>query len=257
MGLDDADQEAALVRGCALLSADAVRGRPTCQARAFTGRGHHGSDRVCLARGRHDRPGPGAGPRAPDQACDPAGCSRIRQASGPAVVQSRDRCRRFAGSLGAVCGGRPIQHHGGDGLDRLRRRRPDNDHAVALVPPRAGDAAGVADGRHGHAEGPVPRLRGSGPDAPGRGVARRGPRAHRGRLRLRRPEAVSDADRRAEVRLRHPLPRQHQGDRCRRRGTAGSRVGRSGGTRTRAVLCHGHRRRLFGSPPWCAYRPRT
>ncbi len=161
MGLDDADQEAALVRGRPLFPADAVRGRPTCQARAFAGRGHPWGDRVCLACSRHDRPGPGAGPRTPDQACDPAGCSRIRQAGGPAAVQPRDRCQCLAGPLGALRRGRPIGHHGGDGLDRLRRRRPDDDHAVALVPPRAGDAAGVADGRHGHAEGPAQCLRGS------------------------------------------------------------------------------------------------
>ena len=37
------------------------------------------------------------------------------------------------------------QHHGGDGLDRVRRRRPGDDHAVAAHPPRPGDAAGVAD----------------------------------------------------------------------------------------------------------------
>ena len=37
-----------------------------------------------------------------------------------------------------------------------------------------------------------------------------------------------------------------EGDRCRRRGTAGGRVGRSGWTRTRAARRHGHRRRLSG-----------
>jgi len=238
MGLDDADQEAALVRGRPPVPADVVRGRPACQARAFAGRGHPWGDRVCLACGCRDRPRFGPGPRTPDQARG--------QAGGPAAVQPRHRRRCLAGPLGTVCGGKPVQHHGGDGLDRLRRLWPDDDHAVAAVPPRARDAAGVADGRHGHAEGPAQRLRGSGADAPGRGAARRRPRAHRGRPRLRRPEAVSDAGRRAEVRLRHPLPGQHQGDRRRRRGTAGGRVGRSGRTRARAAGRHGHRRRLSG-----------
>ena len=33
------------------------------------------------------------------------------------------------------------------GLDRVRRRRPGDDHAVAAHPPRTGDAAGLADRR--------------------------------------------------------------------------------------------------------------
>ncbi len=35
--------------------------------------------------------------------------------------------------------------YGGDGLDRVRRRRSGDDHAVAVVPPRTGHAAGLAD----------------------------------------------------------------------------------------------------------------
>src|SRR3954471_14596660 len=65
--------------------------------------------------------------------------------------------------------------------------------------PWPGDAAGVADGRDRHAEGPAQRLRVSGPGAPGRGVTRRGARAHRGGSRLWRSEALPGADRGVEV----------------------------------------------------------
>src|SRR5674476_1278181 len=140
MGPRDANQEAALVRGRPPLPTNAVRGRPARQARALAGGGHPRGDRVSLARGRHDRPGPGSCPRTTDQACD--------QAGGPVIVQSRDRCRRLAGPLGAICGGGPIQHHGCDGLDRLRRRRPGDNHAVAAEPPRPGDTATLKDRRN-------------------------------------------------------------------------------------------------------------
>ena len=46
-----------------------------------------------------------------------------------------------------------------------------------------------------------------------------------GRPRLRRPEAVRVADRRTELRLRHPLPRQHPRHRCRRRDASRRRTG--------------------------------
>src|SRR6186997_2632211 len=69
------------------------------------------------------------------------------------------------------------------------------------------DTATLKDRRNGYEY--------QGPGAPGRGVARRCARLHRRRSWLRRSQAVSGADRRAEVRLRHPLPRQHHGDRRR------------------------------------------
>jgi hypothetical protein len=72
----------------------------------------------------------------------------------------RSRCR--AGPLGTLRGRQTRQHHGGDGLDRVRRRRPGDDHAVSVVPPRTGHAAGLADRGQGGAEKPSQRLRVSG-----------------------------------------------------------------------------------------------
>ena len=66
--------------------------------------------------------------------------------------------RRPAAPLGALRGGQPDQHHGGDGLDQLRCRWPDDDHAVDAVWPWPGDAAGLADGRDRHAEGSAQRY---------------------------------------------------------------------------------------------------
>ena len=83
---------------------------------------------VRVAGGRPDRPGSGAGARAADQACG--------QAGGPAAVQPGHRRRCPAEALGALRGRPTRQHHGSDGLDRIRRRRSDDDHAVSVVPPR-------------------------------------------------------------------------------------------------------------------------
>ncbi len=105
------------------------------------------------------------------------------------------------GALGALRGRQTRQHHGGDGLDRVRRRRSGDDHAVSVVPPRTGHAAGLADRGQGSAEKPSQRLRVSGPGAPGRNPARRCPGARRGRSRFRRPQALPGADRGTEVRL--------------------------------------------------------
>ena len=70
---------------------------------------------------------------------------------------STSRCP--AGALGALRGRQTRQHHGGDGLDRVRRRRSGDDHAVSVVPPRTGHAAGLADRGQGGAEKPSQRLR--------------------------------------------------------------------------------------------------
>ena len=62
---------------------------------------------------------------------------------------------------------------GGDGLDRLRCRRPGHPGAQAGDPPRPGDAAGLAQRAQGRLEGCPQRLRGRLPAPAGRGAARR------------------------------------------------------------------------------------
>ena len=134
----------------------------------------------------------------------------------------------------------------------FRRRRSGDDHAVSVVPPRTGHAAGLADRGQGSAEKPSQRLRVSGPGAPGRNPARRCPGARRGRSRFRRPQALPGADRGTEVRLRHPLSRQHRGHRHQWRGARGGRLGWRRWSRANTARRGGYRRGVSVPPPWSA-----
>jgi hypothetical protein len=60
--------------------------------------------------------------------------------------------------LGSLRRGAASQHQGSDGLDRLRRRWPDHHHAVADDPARPRHPAGMAHGRHRHAQEPSKRV---------------------------------------------------------------------------------------------------
>ena len=150
-----------------------------------------------------------------------------------------------AGPLRALRGRPTRQHHGGDGLDRVRCRRSGDDHAVAVVPPRTGHAAGLADRGQGGAEN---RRNGYGirswcawPNP-----ARRGPCADRGRSRLRRPQALPGAERGTVVRLRHPLSRLHRCH-CHRCLVSRSRRFRCRlRSRANPARCRGHRPGVSG-----------
>ena len=107
-------------------------------------------------------------------------------------------------SIGCLRGRQTRQHHGRDGLDRVRRRRSGDDHAVSVVPPRTGHAAGLADReqgalknrRNGYEYQVLVRLAEILPaDVRVRTVADRGFGDHR---------ALPGADRLTEIRLRHP-----------------------------------------------------
>ena len=121
--------------------------------------------------------------------------------------------------------------------------------SVSVVPPRTGHAAGLADRGQGGAEEPSQRLRVSGHGAPGRNPARRCRCAHHGRSRLRRPQALPGADRGTEVRLRHPLSRQHRGHRHRWRDARSGRLGWRRWSRANTARCCGHRRGISGRHP--------
>ena len=76
--------------------------------------------------------------------------------------------------------------------------------------------------------------------------------SHRGRSRLRRPQALPGADRGTEVRLRHPLSRQHRGHRHQWARRARRPIGLAPVVAREHCAARRSPPRCIRSPPWSA-----